>query len=31
MVHSKNKDFEDVPGFDIDAPLPITEEDILIV
>jgi hypothetical protein len=28
MVHSKNKDFEDVPGFDIDSPLPITEEDI---
>jgi hypothetical protein len=28
MVHSKNKDFEDVPGFDIDSPLPITDEDI---
>jgi hypothetical protein len=28
MVHSKNNDFEDVPGYDIDSPLPITEEDM---
>jgi hypothetical protein len=28
MVHSKNNDFEDVPGFDVDSPLPITEEDM---
>jgi hypothetical protein len=30
MVHSKNNDFEDVSGFDIDidSPLPITEEDM---
>jgi hypothetical protein len=28
MVHSNNNDFKDVPGYDIDSPLPITEEDM---